>query len=80
MGKIRRRHWVEIAIGGDQEIDVINALREILETYERKGVRGPITTGGVSLSWSLDYECDPDMTHDRYFELIEADREISSTS
>lgn len=74
MSKLKRAYSIDISAGGDTLNDLIDALNDIIGKLEREGTRESIC-GGVSFGYSFELECDPTITHEKYFEAIEASRQ-----
>jgi len=70
MTKVKRAHSLALAIGADTKDDLVAELHHIAERV----ARDDLTIGGMggpSCGYTYAYHHDPDMTHDRYFELID---------
>ena len=75
--KPRRRFHLTLQAGADDWKELRGAAREIVEYLDERIAASPeqqeinSVTGGVGIGWSVKLEEDPEMTHDRYFEMIE---------
>jgi hypothetical protein len=76
MSDIHRRYTLKIKIGADDWKEMRHALHSIEhDLYDREDGDIQITSGGVGSGWTITGTCDPQMTHEKYFEAIEATRE-----
>jgi hypothetical protein len=67
---LRRAHSITIEAGADDQDELIATLKQIIFDILR-GSMGA-TSGSSSAGYHFTYMVDPEMTHERYFELIEA--------
>lgn len=73
-GSPRRRYELTFKIGADTYKDMLSAMQNWLWMMERdhpdlaQNHHG--VSGGYSDGYSYDITVDPEMTHDRYFELV----------
>jgi len=71
----KRRHRLVIDIGADDLEELACALGEIhfrvCEAVEGRELT-MVTSGGVTTGWHLEHTFDEDMTHDKYFEAVDA--------
>ena len=68
MERPQRAHHLTLDLGADEKRELCAALRNIAMQIER----GELTTGcsgGYGSGYTYAYKVDPEMTHDRYFEL-----------
>ena len=71
-GKIRRRHEVAIRIGADTWEDVCHALQAILFSAQTDGPGRDAVSGSPTSGWVFIDETNPSVTHDSYFEEVDA--------
>lgn len=67
---LQRAHVLELKLQADTEKDLIYALRQLFIDYRDEGVRDHVM-GSPSVGYVAKYTHDPEMTHDRYFELLD---------
>lgn len=70
---IKRAHTFTVTIGADTEDALAGALRCLETAFALGKISRQGISGGSSFDWAYEYEVDPAMTHDRYFELINAE-------
>ncbi len=70
MSNPKRAHVLTLELGADTKDDMIAGLEQIIFDLHRGSTQ--VTSGGYSTGWIMSYTVDPDMTHDRYFELLNA--------
>ncbi len=71
-GKFNRRHEVAIRIGGDTWDDIIRSIEAILFSAETEGPGRNSVSGGPGAGWVFVDEVNPSVTHDSYFEEVDA--------
>lgn len=71
-GKFNRRHEVAIRIGGDTWEDVVSALHNILFIADSEGPGHDSVSGGPSFGYIFVDQEHPEVTHDSYFEEVDA--------
>lgn len=69
---IQRHHEVAIRIGGDTWKDVIASLRHLEYVFETEGPGRNLTSGGYGSGMIAVDVINEEVTHDSYFEEIEA--------
>lgn len=65
-----RAHSIKIEAGADTQEDLVATLKHIIWDIQR-GSTGA-TSGSPSAGYFFDYTVDLEMTHERYFEMINA--------
>lgn len=63
---------VTITIGGDSDADVIGAIRGIAHDYWDREMVGSCVSGSPSCGYTITVRRNPEMTHERYFEEVDA--------
>lgn len=67
------RAWtMTLKVGADSELELERALLSIATDFSMGGLRSTFASGGPGAGWSGETKHDPSMTHERYFEAIEA--------
>lgn len=69
MSKPRRAHSITITAGADTFEGLIAELKQIIFDLQRGSYNS--VSGGSSTNHIVEYVTDPEMTHDRYMELID---------
>lgn len=75
--ELHRRYTFTLKLGADSTRDIDSALNSIqydlVVLTERRELNRNYhaISGGPSAGWSIDIQFDPEMTHDRYFELLD---------
>jgi len=72
MSPPRRAFELTIKIGGDTWRDVLRDLLDTARHVEQHGPQCNSVSGGYSTNHIVDVRVDPDMTHDRYVDQLEA--------
>lgn len=67
----RRAYHAQISVGGDTLADLVDALREIADRFESENLLNA-ASGSPSWGYTVEFDYDPDMTHDRYITLTRA--------
>lgn len=70
----KRSHVVTLKIGADTWEDIMTALQAVMHD---QGTDGPFPTtisGGSTFGYVWEYDHDPDITHDSYFQAVEQER------
>jgi hypothetical protein len=67
-----RAHSITIIAGADTHEQLISVLHSIIFDLRRGSKR--CASGAPESGYYFEYVIDPEMTHDRYFELIDAAR------
>ena len=70
--RIERRHEVAIRIGADSWQDVLWALHHLEFIFSSEGPGHDLTSGGYSFSIIALDKTNEDVTHDSYFQEVEA--------
>lgn len=71
----KRAHVLTLELGADTKEDMIAALEQIIFDLHRGST--DVTSGGYSSGWIMAYKVDPEMTHDRYVDLLNAALEVT---
>lgn len=70
MNKPNRAHTLKLNLQADTEQDLIYAIRQLFIDFREEGLRSGVS-GSSSVGYIAEYIHDPEMTHDKYFELLE---------
>lgn len=68
--KLERRHVISISLQSDTIDDAISSLRNIATHFRMYGVSDSVS-GGYGSGYTITYKENPDMTHDKYFEMLD---------
>lgn len=68
----RRCYTLSIEIGADDWAGVMSDLKHIVDHIKECGERCSSVMGGPSSGYIVNIHHDPGMTHDRYFEILDA--------
>lgn len=68
----KRCYVLQLNVGADTFEDLVRQLNCAVEILEESGPGCQSVMGGSYCGHSILVEHDPDMTHDRYFELLDA--------
>lgn len=66
-----RAYTLSIEIGGDTWEDVMSDLRHIVSHLRDHGEKCSSVMGGPSCGHTIGVRIDPEMTHERYFEMLD---------
>lgn len=69
MDKPLRAHSITITAGADTHEALVAELKQIIFDIQR-GSRNSVS-GGASTNHIINYVIDPEMTHDRYMDLLD---------
>jgi hypothetical protein len=74
---LHRRYTFTLKLGADSVADIDSALNSIQYDLVALTDKQPLesdyhaVSGSPTAGWTIDIQFDPDMTHERYFEMIE---------
>lgn len=76
---VERAHTLILKFGADSREDMVRALRHLAMQMEKDEISVGLT-GGYSWGGMWSYKTDPAMTHDAYFQQLNAELEAADAA
>ena len=72
MTRPKRRWTIDVHASGDEWVDAVTRLRELADHVEEHGQACEMVMGGHVSSGYVHVRHDPDMTHEKYGQALDA--------